>query len=110
MLISDKRKIGDKLYSIRKKMGMTQAELAEAAKLSDRAYADIERGTANMRTETLLRICGVLHITPNEILTEESDAVNARQDELIARLISSSPKNRETALRLLEVYLQSLAE
>ena len=27
-------------------------------------YADIERGTVNMRTETILRICNVLHITP----------------------------------------------
>lgn len=110
MLISDKRKIGDKLYSIRKKMGMTQAELAEAAKLSDRAYADIERGTANMRTETLLRICDVLHITPDEILTEEGDTVSAKQEELIARLGSCPPRSRETALRLLEVYLQSLTE
>ena len=110
MLVLDRRKIGDKLYSIRKKMGMTQAELAEAAKLSDRAYADIERGEANMRTETLLRICSVLYITPDEILTEENDATSAKQEELMARLSSCPPKNRETALRLLEVYLQSLPE
>ena len=68
MLIFDLRTIGNKLLTIRKRMGMTQAEVAEAAGLSDRTYADIERGSVNMRTETILRICNVLHITPDEVL------------------------------------------
>ena len=108
MLISDLLTIGNKLLSIRKRMGLTQAEVAEAAGLSDRTYADIERGTVNMRIETILRICGALHITPDEILTEEDCPIAARQNELIERLNACNPKDRETALRLLNVYLQSL--
>lgn len=38
--------IGERLLSVRRKKGMTQGEVAEKAGLSDRAYADIERGTA----------------------------------------------------------------
>lgn len=53
MLVFDKRAIGNKLLVIRKKIGLTQAEVAEAAGLSDRTYADIERGSVNMRTETI---------------------------------------------------------
>jgi len=64
MLIHDFGKIGNKLYLFRKKTGMTQFEVAEAAGLSDRTYADIERGSVNMRVETLLKICDALHITP----------------------------------------------
>ena len=82
MLIFDLHTIGNKLLSIRKRMGMTQAEVAEAAGLSDRTYADIERGTVNMRTETILRICNVLHITPDEVLTEENTSLSAQQAEL----------------------------
>ena len=108
MLIFDLRAIGNKLLTIRKRMGMTQAEVAEAAGLSDRTYADIERGSVNMRTETILRICSVLHITPDEILTEESASLAARQAELIERLITCNPKDKETALQLLSVYLRSL--
>ena len=108
MLITDLTIIGNKLFSYRKRLGMTQAEVAEAAGLSDRTYADIERGTANMRIETLLSICGVLHVTPDEVLTEEAPMVIARQEELWSRLEILSPKDRETALQLLEVYLQSL--
>lgn len=110
MLIFDLRAIGNKLLTMRKRMGMTQAEVAEAAGLSDRTYADIERGSVNMRTETVLRICQVLHITPDEILTEESEAVASRQEELWDRLNACNPKDKETALRLLSVYLQSVDE
>ena len=108
MLVSNLMTIGNKLLSIRKRMGMTQAEVAEAAGLSDRTYADIERGTVNMRIETILRICEVLHITPDEILTEENDTVMFKQEELWRRLNACSPKDKETALQLLSVYLKSL--
>lgn len=108
MLIFELRTIGNKLLNIRKRMGLTQAEVAEAAGLSDRTYADIERGTVNMRTETILRICNVLHITPDEVLTEDSASPSAREEELWQRLNACNPKDKETALRLLAVYLQSL--
>ncbi|MBO4979126.1 MAG: helix-turn-helix transcriptional regulator [Clostridia bacterium] len=87
---------------------MTQAEVAEAAGLSDRTYADIERGSVNMRTDTFLRICDVLHITPDEVLTEEASSLDLRAEELWARLKACFPKEKETALRLLDIYFQSL--
>ena len=108
MLVFDLRVIGNKLLTIRKRMGMTQSEVAEAAGLSDRTYADIERGSVNMRTETFLRICDVLHITPDEVLTEESGSITARQAELWERLKVCNPKDKETALQILAVYLKSL--
>ena len=108
MLVFDFLTIGNKLFSFRNRMGMTQAEVAEAAGLSDRTYADIERGTVNMRIETILRICNVLHITPDEILTEYSPSLSMQQEELLRRLDTCSPKDKETALQILSVYLQSL--
>lgn len=108
MLIHDFRKIGNRLLAIRKKAGMTQMEVAEAAGLSDRTYADIERGSVNMRIETVLRICDALHITPDKILLEEETKLSVRQDELMEKLNACSEKDKDTALRLLEVYLQSL--
>ena len=108
MLIHDLHVIGNRLLSIRKRMGLTQAEVAEAAGLSDRTYADIERGSVNMRTETILRICSVLHITPDEVLTEGNSQFTPQQEELLARLNACSPKHKETALHILDVYLRSL--
>ena len=92
----------------RPRRDMTQAHLAEAAELSDRAYADIERGTVNMRMDTILRICRALHVTPDEILTEAEEPSEVRQEDLLARLEACSLRERETALELLSVYLRSL--
>ena len=108
MLIFEFTTIGNRLYSIRKRMGLTQAEVAEAAELSTRTYADIERGSVNMRIETVLKICNVLHITPDEILTTDNSSISAKQQELWERLNSCSSKDKETALKLLSVYLESL--
>lgn len=108
MLIFDFRKIGNKLLIFRKKAGLTQAEVAEEAGLSDRTYAEIERGTVNMRIETILRICSVLHITPDMILTEENISFSAQEQELVERLNHCGPKTKETVLQLLAVYLNSI--
>ena len=108
MLVFDLHTIGNKLLIVRKRMGMTQAEVAESAGLSDRTYADIERGTVNMRAETILRICNTLHITPDEILTEDSTSLSIQQTELWERLNACNSKDKETALQLLSIYLKSL--
>ena len=110
MLIFDFRAIGNRLLSVRKRLGLTQSEVAEAAGLSDRTYADIERGSVNMRIESILKICNVLHITPDEILTQEADSISVKENELIEKLNACNPKDKETALQLLAVFLNSLSE
>ena len=108
MLIFDFRAIGNKLLAIRKKAGLTQIEVAEAANLSDRTYADIARGTVNMRIETVLKICEALHITPDEVLTEDNPNLSAKQAELLDELNKCTLHQKETALELLAVYLRSI--
>ncbi len=108
MLVNDLRSIGNKLLIFRKSAGLTQAEVAEAAGLSDRTYADIERGTVNMRIGTVLRICSVLHITPNDILTEEETVFTPELESILGQLENCHSKEKETALKLLSVYLKSL--
>ena len=109
MLIFDFHAIGEKLYAVRKKSGMTQAEVAELAGLSDRTYADIERGTVNMRIETVLKICRALGITPDALLTEENSSLTELRGDVMQRLESRSPHEQETAFKLLSVYLDSLS-
>ncbi len=108
MLIRDMSEIGNRLLAIRKKAGLTQTEVAEIAGLSDRTYADIERGSVNMRTETLLRICEALQITPDELFAQKELSLAMSEEELIQRLNTCSIKEKETALLILEIYLQSL--
>lgn len=108
MLIFDFKTIGNKLLAIRKKAGLTQSEVAEAANLSDRTYADIERGTVNMRIETILKICRALQITPDAVLTDDTPDLSAQQAELFEMLDNCGFEYKKTALELLAVYLRSI--
>ncbi|WP_405354072.1 helix-turn-helix domain-containing protein [Ruminococcus sp.] len=109
MFITNLHIIGNKLLNFRKQKGLTQAEVAELADISDRSYADIERGSTNMRTETLVNICKALNITPNELLVEEEKrTINFDENEIIQRLNKCNSKEKATAFELLSVYLNSL--
>ena len=108
MIIHDLRQVGEKLFRIRKHTGKTQLEVATEADISDRTYSELERGVANARISTMLKACEALHITPDEILTDEPTRASAREEEILARLHACNPQDKETALRLLEVFLQSL--
>ena len=107
MLVLDLHSIGNNLYRVRKAKGLTQAEVAEKAELSDRTYADIERGSVTMRVDSLLKICTALNITPNDILVSDNIIEITEQD--IAETIKDCSNNeKETALKLLSVYVESL--
>ncbi len=106
MIIKDLHQIGNNLYNIRKSKGFTQADVAEKAELSDRTYADIERGTVSMRIDTLLKICEALKITPDDILTADTEETPT-EEIILSRLNNCTNENRKTALKLLDVYLNS---
>ena len=110
MLEFDFRTIGNRLLTIRKKAGLTQNELAELSGLSDRTYADIERGTVNMRLETILLICKALKITPDDILTSRNVSIKEEMSELIDLLESCSLHEQQTALSILSIYLHSVKQ
>lgn len=108
MLVFDLYVIGNKLLSARKRLGLTQAEVAEAAGISDRTYADIERGTVNMRIQTMLKICEVLQITPDNIFTEDELSEFANEEEILSKLNACNSKDKTTALQILSAYFKSL--
>lgn len=107
MLVSNLCEIGDKLYKIRKNKGLTQAEVAEKAELSDRTYADIERGGVNMRIGTLLRICRALNVTPNDVLMADNN-IEITEQHIANTIKNCTNKEKETVLKMLSVYVESL--
>ena len=104
MLICDFREIGNRLYAARKRKGLSQAEVAEKAKLSDRTYADIERGKVNMRVETAIRICEALQITPNDLFCEQKSDIYTKE-EIQQMLDQCSENERKTAYQVLWIIL-----
>lgn len=108
MIVKDIEAMGSKLYAIRKRCGLTQAEVAEAADLSVNTYAEIERGEVNTGVESIMQICRALHVAPNEFLLEDSTLATSREEDILARLQACNPRQKETALAMLDVYLRSL--
>ena len=110
MIIHDLRLIGDKLYEYRKATGKTQLEIATEAELSDRTYSELERGVADARISTVLKACEALHITPDAILTDMPVEDAPCVQEVLARLAACSPRDKATALRILDAFLRSTDE
>ena len=108
MLIHDLRQIGNKLLILRKDRGLTQSELAEKAGLSDRTYADIERGTVNMRLMTLIKICEALRIRPNDLLLSDDSPAEVNQEATIERLKQCPPSTREAVTWMLKLLLDEI--
>ncbi len=108
MLITDLSVIGSRAYTLRKKSGMTQEAVAELADISSRAYADFERGMSNIRLETMIKICTALKITPDVLLTDCEDNDDLATDEIAAAINDCPSHERNTAIRLLSTYLNSL--
>ncbi len=58
-----------RLYRHQKKL--TQEQLAEQVGVSASFMGHIERGSRIASIETLMKICAVLNVTPNELLSDE---------------------------------------
>lgn len=59
------------ISEIRKKRGLTQAELAMRAGITQANLCKIERGRQDLTVSTLLRICSALEVSPAEVFEEE---------------------------------------
>ena len=67
----DQEKIGRFIQTCRKKVGLTQAVLAERLGITDRAVSKWETGKSLPDSSLMLPLCQELHITVNELLTGE---------------------------------------
>lgn len=74
--------IGNNIRRARKRQLYTQQELAEEADLSVTHVAHLECGTANLSSESLLRLCEVLFVTPNDILRGSFSASETDNDNV----------------------------
>ena len=95
----DQIKIGQFIASCRKEQGMTQATLAEKLGITDRAVSKWETGKSLPDSGIMLELCGLLHISVNELLSGErlmSEVYDRRAEEnLLAMRREVDEKNRQ---------------
>ncbi|MCB4304784.1 helix-turn-helix transcriptional regulator [Clostridioides difficile] len=81
MGINDFVKLGDKLKSIRNKLGLTQAEMADKLNLKRSTYANYESNKREPNSETLNQICDILGISFLDIFSETIKNFSFMNDE-----------------------------
>ena len=94
-------RISENIKSIRKRYGLTQAQLGKIAGVSDKAVSTWEKGTAEPRMGAIENIAEYFHIKKTEILDGPDDGENldyeplATNDiyQLIGALLSDNPEN-----------------
>lgn len=79
------------VWSLREARGMTQQQLAHAAKMKQPRIAEIERGDGNPTLLTISRVAFALGVTADRLLAEPDGALLAK-----ARAASEAAANRES--------------
>jgi transcriptional regulator with XRE-family HTH domain len=64
------REVGEKLKKAREDAGLTQDDVAKAAKISANYYAKIERGEINTTLKKLYKITKALNIKASDIFPD----------------------------------------
>jgi transcriptional regulator with XRE-family HTH domain len=89
------------VWSLRETQGMTQKQLAEAAKMKQPRIADIERDESNPTLLTISRVAFALGVTASELLAEPDKARLAKARATVEASAASRTK-RPRAARAIE--------
>ncbi len=99
-------KYGNKLKLAREALGLTQEKVAEYLGLGPRYISDIERNKTKGSIDTLIKLCNIYNITPNDLLNEYIYFdVKTNSIELSA-FYSLSMENQQIILDLIKFYNQ----
>lgn len=81
----------DRLKLIARERGLSGPQMARICDISERTYANYASGHRQPDFETLLRICGRLGVTPNDLLLNGYQPDPGEQREaLLRRLLSAA--------------------
>ncbi|MEK3899274.1 helix-turn-helix domain-containing protein [Paenibacillus sp. FSL R7-0179] len=109
MIVYDKKKVGKRIRKQRDALEISREQMAEYIKRVPRFCGDIERGKVGMSIETMLSICHLLKISPNELLLDNEASSMSDESELImAALQNCTEKQRKDALALLKLFLNAV--
>ncbi|MBQ8254515.1 MAG: helix-turn-helix domain-containing protein [Clostridia bacterium] len=95
----DQIKIGRFIAERRKKVNLTQAQLAEKLNITDKAISKWERGKAMPDVSIMLELCGILEISVNELLSGEEISMennNEKNEQLLLQMAKEVEQKNKT--------------
>ena len=99
----DQVKIGKFIAECRKKANLTQMQLAEKQKITDRAISKWENGKSLPDSSIMLDLCDVLSISVNDLLCGEVVTMDNYNKELENNLLEMIKQKEQADKRLLSV-------
>lgn len=97
--------LGERLRSRRDALHFTQEFTAEAVQISLRFYQMLERGEKSVSLDTLIRLHNILKVSVDYLLF--GDLSSTRENPLTETLNRLSPRRREDAMKILQLYADS---
>lgn len=101
----DQLKIGKFIAQQRKTVGLTQAQLAEQLNITDRAVSKWETGKAMPDTAIMLKLCQILNITVNDLLTGEIVTMEQYNKQLEDNLLEMTRQKERADKHLLSLEM-----
>lgn len=106
----DYKRLGERIREERRKLGLTQAQLAEAIDISDTYMGAIERGERSLTLDTLVRLVNRLGVTVDYLLSDSVSDSDANIMEQFKQIIDGQPTERKqmavAVLRTIFAYFE----
>ena len=91
-----------------RELNLSDAEVGRRAGLSERRYGNYVRGAREPDLGTVLRICAVLDVTPNDLLLASEPRSGSDRERWLARLMASGRQLGVEDLKLAVGQLEAL--
>lgn len=93
-----------------RQLELPDAEVARRAGLAERRYGHYVRGKREPDFATLIRICAVLDVTPNDLLLADTPSHRSTHERWLSRLIAASRKLDTNDMKLAVRQIEALVE
>ena len=101
-----RQKLGQRIACERKKVGMTQASVAEALGIGNEAVSRLERGLVDTPVSRLMQFAELFGCTTQDFFLEQSTLMQDQTTEIQALLNRANPAGRRFAIEQLRRFIE----
>lgn len=107
----DYKRLGRRIREERRRLNLTQAELAEAIDISDTYMGAIERGERSLTLDTLVRLVNRLGVTVDYMLADSVSDNDSNIMEQFRQIMDCQPLSRkQMAINVLRTIISYFEE
>lgn len=105
------KRLGERIREERRRLNLTQAQLAEAIDISDTYMGAIERGERSLTLDTLVKLVNRLGVTIDYLLSDSVPDTDSNIMEQFKQIIDRQPLERKhmaiNVLRTIFAYFEN---